>query len=388
MTGSEHDLVVVGGGIHGAGVAQAAAAAGYSVLVLERSAVAAGTSSRSSKLIHGGLRYLESGRFGLVRESLRERDILRRIAPGLVRLVPFHIPVYGSMRHGALALRAGLSLYALLGGGKRDNRFHALPRREWGDLDGLDTRGLEAVFRYFDGRTDDAALTRAVMRSAQTLGAELCCPANFLTARRVTDGFKVHYLDGGAERLAHARALVNAAGAWANDVLDRITPRPSRLTVDLVQGAHIVLEGELHRGVYYVEAPRDARAVFVMPWQGRTLVGTTETLYAGNPAAVHASAEEIAYLEETFRHYFPQRPAVRRDSFAGLRVLVRGEGAFSQRTRETVLHTDPQRHRLVTVYGGKLTVYRATAAKVLRLLKSALPPRKSRSDTAAISLEV
>ena len=387
MSVADYDVVVIGGGIHGVGVAQAAAAAGYSVLLIERTALASGTSSRSSKLIHGGLRYLESARFGLVRESLREREILLRIAPGLVHRVPFHIPVYGNSRRPAWMIRAGLGLYALLGGLARHARFDTLPRARWGGLDGLDTRGLQAVFRYEDAQTDDTLLTQAVMRSAQKFGAELRCPANFLSARRRDDGFVVHILEGQDEHICRARTLVNAAGPWAGTVLERITPRPATLPMDLVQGAHIIVGNETRHGIYYLEAPQDGRAVFVMPWQQHTLVGTTETRFDGDLSAVSARPEEVAYLQETLWHYFPGHRGTLLGSFAGLRVLPHGSGAAFHRSRETILHPDnPDHVRLVTVYGGKLTGYRATAAKVMRLLKKSLPARASHADTSEISL--
>ncbi len=387
MSAADYDVVVIGGGIHGVGVAQAAAAAGYSALLLERTALASGTSSRSSKLIHGGLRYLESARLGLVRESLREREILLRIAPGLVHRVPFHIPVYANSRRPAWMIRAGLSLYSLLGGISRHARFSTLPRARWDDLDGLDTRGLRAVFRYEDAQTDDALLTQAVMRSAQKLGAELSCPANFLSARRTGDAFVVHILEGENEHICRARTLVNAAGPWVGTVLGRIAPRPAVLPVDLVQGAHIIVGNKTRHGIYYVEAPQDGRAVFVMPWREHTLVGTTETPYDGDPSAVHALPQEIAYLQETLRRYFPEHRGPLLDSFAGLRVLPHGAGPAFHRSRETILHPDnPNRVRLVTVYGGKLTGYRATAARVMHLLKRSLPTRAPCAATSEISL--
>ncbi|MDH4134246.1 MAG: FAD-dependent oxidoreductase, partial [Gammaproteobacteria bacterium] len=254
------DVLVIGAGIHGAGAAQAAAAAGYTVRVLEKAGVAAATSCRSSKLIHGGLRYLETGQYDLVRESLRERAILLRIAPQLVRLVPFHIPVYRETRRSRLTLRAGLMLYAALGDFRRESWFRTLPRREWASLDGLETRGLKAVFRYQDGQTDDAALTQAVLRSAQTLDAELILPGEFLDATRIPDGYRVRYRSTHGEEECVCRVLINASGPWINDTLARITPRPPQPAVELVQGAHVVLEGALVRGAYYTEA-EDGRAV-------------------------------------------------------------------------------------------------------------------------------
>ncbi|GAB4513726.1 MAG: FAD-dependent oxidoreductase [Sulfuricaulis sp.] len=389
MTAPAYDVVVIGGGIHGVGVAQAAAAAGYSVLLLERQALGSGTSSRSSKLIHGGLRYLESAQFGLVRESLREREILLRNAPGLVRRVPFYIPVYSATRRPPWMIHAGLSLYALLGGLSHDARFESVPRTRWESLDGLDTRGLRAVFRYEDAQTDDVHLTQAVMRSAQTLGAELLCPANFLSAIRNEHGFKVHYLHDNNEQECHTRTLVNAAGPWVNTVLNRIAPRPPMLTVDLIQGAHILIEGETRHGIYYVEAPSDGRAVFVMPWKGQTLIGTTETVFNGDPGNVRALPQEIAYLQETWQHYFPHSRGRLLDSFAGLRVLPQGSGSLFHRSRETVLYPDDAgRVRLITVYGGKLTGFRATATKVMRLLQRSLPARPAIADTTKLSLSL
>lgn len=386
---AEYDIVVIGGGIHGVGVAQAAAAAGHSTLLVERSAIAAATSSRSSKLIHGGLRYLETGQFSLVRESLRERAILLRIAPALVRLVPFHIPVYADSARRPWMIRAGLALYALLGGLTADARFQSLARDRWGTLDGLATSGLQAVFRYWDAQTDDAALTRAVMRSAQALGAELACPATFLGAVRRSDGFEVRYVAAGRTAVCRAAALVNAAGPWIGDVLAEIAPSPAVPAVELVQGSHVVLEGALDRGAYYVAAPRDRRAVFVMPWQGKTLVGTTELSYRGDPAVARVTPAEIEYLTETFRQYFPDRPAEVVASFCGLRVLPAGAAPLVRRPRETVLFADPAAGaRLITIVGGKLTGYRATAAKVLARLAPVLPARVARGATADIMLNL
>ena len=385
MTG-QHDLIVIGAGIHGAGVAQAAAAAGHSVLVLEQSGVASATSCRSSKLIHGGLRYLESGQFNLVRESLRERDILLRIAPQLVRLVPFHIPVYRQTARRPWQIRAGLSLYAMLGNLRRPAWFAALPRAQWDTLDGLATENLQAVFRYQDAQTDDAALTQAVMRSAQSLGAELVVPGEFLAAQRTTHGYAVRYRTPQGEAESRCSALVNATGPWVNTVLARITPRVPPSAIELVQGTHIVLDGALQRGVYYTEA-EDGRAVLVMPWRRMTLVGTTETRFSGDPAQVRPQTAEVEYLLRTFRRYFPERDAQVRDKFAGLRVLPLAEGAAFHRKRETLFPTDaPQQPRLVSICGGKLTGYRATAQKALALLAPALPARTRRGDTRTLPL--
>lgn len=387
MTAPDVDVVVVGAGIQGAGVAQAAAAAGYSVLLLEQHGIASGASSRSSKLIHGGLRYLESGQLSLVHECLYERALLLRNAPALVRLTPHHIPVYRETRRRPWKLHMGLSLYALLGALRPETRFSSVPRAQWAGLDGLRREGLQTVFRYFDGQTDDAALTRAVVRSAQSLGAQLRMPAKFLNAVADARGVCARYGDDAGEHELHCAVLVNAAGPWVDAVLERIGPRAETPAIDRVAGAHIVLPQRLIQGVYYTEAPRDGRAVFVMPWRdGQTLVGTTERIYTGDPATIAPTRDEIDYLLDTVRHYFPayaQSEPV--ESFAGLRVLPRRAGDAFGRPRDTRLHVTHDR-RIVSICGGKLTAYRATAEKVTTMLRSMLPLRERRADTRFLPL--
>ncbi|HEC19411.1 MAG TPA: FAD-dependent oxidoreductase [Gammaproteobacteria bacterium] len=389
MNDEHYDVLIIGGGIHGAGVAQAAAAAGYRVLLLEQGELAGGTSSRSSKLIHGGLRYLEHGDFALVRECLRERALLLKNAPGLVRLRRFFIPVYGESSRSPWLIGAGLGLYSLLGGGG----FRRLPRIQWAGLDGLQQAGLHTVFQYLDAQTDDAALTRAVMASAQSLGAQLHTQARFLTARRSDERWRIDYRQGEQQRQCAATVLVNAAGPWVNTVLRDIESRVAPLPVDLVQGAHLVLDGRLEKGIYYLESPRDRRPVFAMPWHDRgkdaILLGTTETRFSGDPASVQPLTQEQDYLLDTYRYYFAATPRVC-TAFAGLRVLPRegmGNGAYGARARETVLQVDdPHAPRLLNIYGGKLTAYRATADKVLKRLRPSLPARRPVADTRRLRL--
>jgi len=381
------DVLVVGLGIQGAGVLQAVAAAGHSALAVEERAPAAGTSSRSSKLIHGGLRYLESGQFALVRESLAERATLLEIAPHLVRLVEFLIPVYRTTRRRPWEIRAGLSLYAVLGGLVHQARFARVPHAEWDALDGLTTEGLQAVFRYHDGQTDDARLVRAVVASARELGAQVACPASLVGARREADGWRARVRADGEEREVACGVLVDAGGPWASEVQRRVEGAPEPPAVELVGGAHIELAGALERGVYYVEAPDDGRAVFAIPWKGHTLVGTTETPYTGDPARVAPTTAEIDYLEATFAAHFPTRPIERLDAWAGLRVLPRGRAEAFSRPREVVLSLDDDlAPRFVGLYGGKLTGYRATAARVLERIDASLPLAPRRADTATLRL--
>jgi glycerol-3-phosphate dehydrogenase len=370
---------------------QAAAAAGHSALLIERVGLASGTSSRSSKLIHGGLRYLESGQFALVRESLRERAIHLKIAAELVELKPFFIPVYRDTRRRPWQLKLGLMVYALLGGFDASTRFAAVPKRQWPTLDGLETRGLDAVIRYHDAQTDDALLTRAVVESALSLGGEIAMPASFTGATVNEDAVEVAYGQGDESLRCTARVLVNAAGPWAPQVAALIEPPVPIAKVDLVQGTHIVLPFAVTAGIYYVESPTDGRAVFVMPWHGATLIGTTETPYRGEPDRVHPLPEEEEYLLAVARHYFPAFRHLTRGHithrFAGLRVLpAAGESAFD-RSRETLFSTDRDpKPRVLGIYGGKLTGWRAAAAQVLDRISTSLPASRRRAATDQLIL--
>lgn len=393
-----YDLVIVGGGIHGAGVAQAASAKGLSVMVLEQTGIASGTSSRSSKLIHGGLRYLESGEFSLVRECLQERALLLKLAPHLVELKHFYIPVYRNTTRRPWLLSIGLSLYALQGGLHPATRFRRVPQKHWNKLDGLETAELEAVFQYNDAQTDDAALTRAVMRSAQQMGAQVKIPAVFTGARLgQPDKYTniIEYCHNGKTEICTAKIIVNAGGPWVQQILSLISPSPSKLKIDLVQGTHIVVPGMLTKGIYYVEA-HDKRAVFIMPWQGNTLVGTTESPYQGDPADVKPLSHEEAYLMKTLLRYFPKYNSEQKilSSTAGLRVLpssesqnLSGADSINSRSRETILYTGKQDNlSLLTIYGGKVTTYRLTAERVMARVSKILPVRKVIADTRHLKL--
>lgn len=387
--GSEVDVLVIGGGIQGVGVLQAARAEGWTAALLERSEAAIGTSSRSSKLIHGGLRYLETYQFRLVRESLTERKILAKIAPHLVRLVPFHIPVYRGMGRGKWMIRAGLTLYALLGNLRKSTRFRSLPKREWPGLDGLEQDGLRAVFRYQDGQTDDAALCRAVLASAIELGA--LCDAGAAVTKLERHGklWRATYTRDGAECHVDARVVINATGPWANRVASLASPAPPMRPIDLVAGTHIEVTGSLAKGIYYTESPTDQRAVFSIPWKGRIMVGTTEQPFDGDPATVQPTDEEVSYLTEIHRRYFPESKGALIEAWAGLRVLPQAKGAAFSRPRDVVLVSDDAAQPTwVTVYGGKLTGYRHTAQEVVSAVRATLPSAASLADTKTLRLPV
>lgn len=387
---ADYDVAIIGGGIHGVGIAQAAAAAGYSVLCLEESAWGGATSSRSSKLIHGGLRYLQTGQLGLVRRCLNERDRLLELASELVKLRSFYIPVYDGGRYSAAQIRWALRAYYLLSGLRETGLYSELPETRWADIKGLKAEGLQHIFRYYDGQTDDQALTCAVGRSAQALGAILCCPARFDAATRSHSGYELIFYEAEIKKRASCRVLVNATGPWVNQVLSQIeTPtagwRP--LTIDLVQGTHLVYPAGLSEQCLYVEAPSDGRAVFILPWQDKTLVGTTEKVYQGNPGEVEPLREEVQYLQQTLDTYLPEHQLRPEGRFCGLRVLPRSDRAAFFRSRDTqFLFDDPKHPTLAILYGGKLTDYRATAAQLMKQLSRTLGKRTPVADTAHLRL--
>lgn len=364
------DVLVIGAGIHGAAIARALTRRGAKVIVAERSAPAAGTSSRSSKLIHGGLRYLEHGDLGLVRESLRARAALLRDAPELVERAEFLIPVYRDGARPPWLIRAGLSLYALLAGLGPDARFRSLPRAEWPLADGLAADGLRAVFRYTDAKTDDAGLTRRVLDEALAGGATLRCPAEVVAIALDDDGATVTLTDG----VVRAGAVVNAAGPWVARVQRRVTPALPPLPVTLIRGSHLELPHRPLAGIYYLESPRDGRPLFVIPRGDHLLVGTTEVAIAdADLDRIEPSAAEVEYLLAAVRLRFPgwerEGGLAVRAKWAGVRVLPRDDGSLNATSRELELVADRTRSpRFVTLVGGKLTTHAAAAERVVERL--------------------
>jgi glycerol-3-phosphate dehydrogenase len=365
------DITVIGAGIHGAAIAREAVLHGYTVLVLEQfPAAALGTSSKSSKLIHGGLRYLESAQFRLVRECLAERRRLLAEQPGLVALQTFYIPVYRQTRRSPWTIAAGLALYTMLGGGG----FWYQRKKHWPNPDGLNTASLRTLFRYQDAQTDDQRLTECVLQQAAAGGADIRYNAQFASARFDRSGCSIQFRQQQTLHHTGSRVLINATGPWVNATLQRVSPQPAALAIELVQGTHIIVSGALQQGIYYLESPRDQRAIFVMPWQGKILIGTTETPYQGDPGEVRPLECEIDYLLDAWNHYF-HRQLQRSDvigSFAGLRVLPASERTAFSRPRDTRLLCDPDHPQLISIYGGKLTTHRHTAEQVLQRVKRLL----------------
>ena len=370
---TDYDVVIIGAGIQGAGIAQAAASCGYRTLLLEKQAQAGmGTSCKSSKLIHGGLRYLESAQFALVRESLQERKRLLHNAPQLVKLIPFYIPVYKNSARPPWLIWLGLSIYSLFS----LKPFRIIKRRDWNTLDGLQTRDLRQVFQYYDAQTDDRKLTQSVVKSAVKLGARVEFEAELLDSN-YTKHHQLHYRKQEKHGYVSTHTLINCSGPWTAQTQKKIQPLMPLPQLDLVAGSHIVIRRPLKQGAYYLQAS-DQRAIFAMPWkQQMTLIGTTERHYSGKIEQLQPDENEIDYLLENYnRHFNP--PADRSDiveRFAGLRVLQNAADSAFNAPRDTIIISNPQYPGLITVTGGKLTTYRATAEQVVSRIKL---PRQGR----------
>jgi glycerol-3-phosphate dehydrogenase len=373
-----YDLVVVGGGINGAGIAADAAGRGLSVLLVEKADLGGATSSASSKLIHGGLRYLEHFEFRLVREALQEREVLLANAGHIIWPQRFVLPQAPGTRSG-LMLRAGLFLYDHLGRRQQIPGSASLDLRR--DPAGYALRReLTHGFTYWDCRADDARLVVLNARAAAEHGAGIETRTAVASAR-VEGGLWRIALDGaGSDREVAARVLVNAAGPWVRDVGSSIKSNVvDSVPLRLVKGSHIVVPRISGANDAYLCQNADGRVVFAIPYEERfTLIGTTEIAYTGDPRAASISAEEEGYLLALARQFFAS-PPVRSDivwSFAGVRPLYdedSGEGASAVTRDYSFELNDEAGAPLLTVLGGKLTTYRRLAEAALSKLKPFFP---------------
>ncbi len=367
------DLLVVGGGINGVGIARDAAGRGLKVLLCEKGDLAGATSSVSSKMIHGGLRYLEHGEFRLVRESLAEREVLLRIAPHLVRPMRFVLP-HGPGLRPRWMLRAGLFLYDRLGGAR------SVPASAYVDLrDSPLAAPLRDTVRdgfiYSDCVVDDARLTIANARDAARHGAQILTRTEIRAARRDSDLWRATLSTADGTEEISARILVNVAGPWAGEILGR-TGLVSRARLRLDKGSHIVVRRLFPHDHAYLLQNDDRRVVFVIPYErDYTLIGTTE-LPTGTHDAVPPTAEEVAYLCRAVGRWFKQAPdpadIVWR--FSGVRPLYDdGSRSASATSRDYVFELDIAGPPALSVFGGKLTTYRRLAEHALARLALHLP---------------
>ena len=353
------DVLIIGGGITGGGVARDAAMRGMRIALVEKNEWASGTSSKSSRLVHGGIRYLERGEIGLVRESVREREILLRIAPELVKPLEFIWPVYRGARLPKWKLRIGLSVYDLLAGKKRGRRHHALDAAGVLALEPrLKGARLTGGASYFDAATDDARLTRAAIESAVRSGAVAVDHAKAelptITSGRL-DGMLIRDMLGGGSVRVAARAVVSATGPWQ---------------AKGTKGSHVVVPRSRigNVGAVTMISPDDGRVMFTLPHGSETIVGTTDLRTDESPDDVKASDAEVDYILRAANYYFPDAKLTTDDvtaKWAGIRPLAKAPAGMSPSSisREHRISHDPA--GMVVVTGGKLTTFRSMAEEIV-----------------------
>ncbi|MGH6846268.1 MAG: glycerol-3-phosphate dehydrogenase [Methylocella sp.] len=386
------DLLIIGGGVNGAGIARDAAGRGLAVMLCEQGDLAGATSSASSKLIHGGLRYLEYYQFRFVREALREREVLLGIAPHIVWPARFILPHEKGLRP-AFVIEAGLFLYDWLSPRKslaRSRRLDLRTAKEGAPLRDHLTTG----FAYSDCRVDDARLVVLNAVDARQRGACIRTRTRCVSARRVQGMWQATLLDlrAAATTTVTARALVNAAGPSAAEVFNLVSGREASKKLRLVKGSHIVVPRIYEGDQSYVLQNEDRRIVFAMPYEENyTLIGTTEIPFAGDPLKARISEDEIVYLCAAVSRYFrkPLSPGDVAESFSGVRPLY-DDGAknASAATREYVLDLDAPEGcaPLLSVLGGKITTYRSLAEDAIGKLSRYLKPPCDKPWTATAPL--
>lgn len=380
MTGDNDmiDLFVIGGGINGAGLARDAAGRGLRVVLCEKDDLAQGTSSRSGKLVHGGLRYLEYYEFRLVREALIEREVLLRAAPHIIWPMRFVLP-HSPQDRPAWLIRLGLFLYDNLGGRKRLPGTRTLDLRR-------DPQGAPLLDRYFKGFeysdcwVDDARLVVLNAVDAVERGAEVLTRTPCISARREDGGWTIRTRSEqtGEIRSFRARCIANCAGPWVRDVIDNVAHAQSARNVRLVKGSHIIVPKFWSGDHAYLVQNHDKRVIFINPYEGdMALIGTTDIAYDGSAGDVTADASEIDYLLGVVNRYFKEK--LRRNdvlhSFSGVRALFDdGQGNPSAVTRDYVFDLDMgDGAPLMNVFGGKITTFRELAERGMQRLRQVFP---------------
>lgn len=372
MPSAQFDILVIGGGITGVAIARDAALRGYRTALVEQADFASGTSSRSSKLVHGGVRYLENFEFGLVFEACRERRYSLRSSPNLVRPLPFVFPIHRNDPRPLWQIAIGMWLYDGLA------TFRNIERHQiWGKRRTLRQEpvvrpeGLTGATHYYDATTDDARLTLAVALDAHQAGAVLANYAQavgMLREGQKVVGAEVRDRLTGEEIEIRARVVANATGPWTDSLLAMADPRAAR-RLRPTKGVHIIVPRERiwSRAAITFNSPRDGRLMFLIPWGRFSVIGTTDTDYTGDPADVHAGAEDVTYILEAARHAFPVVALNEADivsTYAGLRPLIADDAptGYKVSREHQILNTAPG---FFTIAGGKLTTWRSMAEELV-----------------------
>ncbi len=363
-----YDAIILGGGINGCAIARKLTLDGRKVCVLERETVGCGTSSNSSKLIHGGLRYLETGKIGLVRESLKDRKRLGSLYPDLIKMVPFYMPIFNDSLRPWWMLRTGLAVYDLLSGQSR-YRCRKVANHEFLDkFPAVKGENLKRVYVYYDGKTNDLELTRRIATDAYDAG---CVFREHCRVESVeADGIaRVVYTNAAGRNEIEAPILINAAGPWIDEVNDSYH-LPHNYGIRKVSGIHIVIDRELIPDCMFLQTASQ-RIFFMIPWEeGKTIIGTTERTEYSACDEVTVQEEDVDYLLNCANHYL-REPITRSDicaTFLGIRPLaVRSvdDGDTTRISREYRIEVVNQsRVKFIHVYGGKLTTCLSMAEKV------------------------
>ena len=374
-----YDLFIIGGGINGAGIARDASDRGLSVYLAEKGKVGSATSSWSSKLIHGGLRYLENYEFKLVRESLREREVITNIAPSITKPLPFIIP-YSKKLRSKLLIRLGLFLYDNLGGKTK------IPKSSKINLNikysKILNQKFSVGFQYYDVQVDDKKLVEMNIDDAKKLGATIIEDRKVINAIRVDDGWKIT-LDN--NEIIKSKILINASGPWINEVVNNVIKLNTNKSIRLVRGSHIIINKLYEEEVAFTLQNEDNRIVFVIPYKKKySLIGTTE-VDVKTPDNPSISDEEKIYLIKTINNYFIKQISNEDivETFSGIRPLIEDYNEATKVTRDYVfdLNLQSKKSPLLNIYGGKLTTYRKLSEKVLEEISDFLPHSSRKSWT-------
>ncbi len=373
-----YDIAIIGGGVNGCGIARDAAGRGLKVMLAEKGDLASGTSSASTKLVHGGLRYLEHYEFRMVREALKEREVLLSMAPHIIWPLRFVLPHHSALRP-AWMIRMGLFLYDHMGGRKilpashQINLSHSAPGTP---LKGEFTR----AFEYSDCWVDDARLVVLNAMDAKARNADIRTQTEVVSARRTNGHWSVELENRrtGQQQVIEARTLINAAGPWVDDVLTRRVGKNGKPRIRLVKGSHIVVPKVFEHDRAYIFQNSDRRIVFAIPYETDfTLIGTTDVDYKGDPGAVTITDDEVAYLCSSANTYFKRttRPDEVVWTYSGVRPLMdEGGGSAQEATRDYVIELDGPNGDapLLNIFGGKITTYRRLAEEAISKLSGSL----------------
>ena len=375
----KYDIFIIGGGINGAGIARDASGRGLKVFLADKNKVGSATSSWSSKLIHGGLRYLENYEFKLVAESLKEREVITQIAPSITKPLPFVIPHTKKLR-SKLLIRVGLFLYDHLGGKTKipksskisfDRKYQNILQSKFSD-----------GFQYYDVQVDDKKLVEMNIDDAKKMGAIIAEDTKVINANRMDNYWEITLENGD---IVKSKILVNAAGPWINETVTNVIKINSNKSIRLVRGSHIITKKLYEEKVAFTLQNDDNRIVFVIPYKDEySLIGTTE-VDVNSPDNPSISDDEKIYLINTINNHFikqiSQEDIV--DTYSGIRPLIEDFKEASKVTRDYVfdLNTQNDRLPLLNIYGGKLTTYRKLSEKVMEELSHYLPDTKIKNWT-------